>query len=181
MKRNAAILGIVLLSLAFATIASAAERPVALVRGGGIAQNNNSGLGDLLAIGGFTALGMADGSARGQVQAKSAESADPTITTARLHGRVVCVQEIGETGVWEVRFEVVRADGTAAPLMDLGFPAHGSLFVFDGGSPGAGNDGIDESFEGTSLADPSCGLEAVLAEMSLEPVLAGNFSVRSRD
>ena len=56
--------------------------------------------------------------------------------------------------------------------------AYGSLFVSDGGSPGAGNDGIDEGF--ADPLNPLCGLDMNedAKSYSLEPVVAGNFKVK---
>ncbi len=52
--------------------------------------------------------------------------------------------------------------------------SNGRLFVSDGGSPGAGNDMIDEGFADLDSAD--CG--GVDADRrNPEPVLAGNFTV----
>jgi hypothetical protein len=144
--------------------------PTVKITGGGIATNNNSGLpfGDLLSVGGFSAIKKGD-KVKGQIQSKSVLAADPTVKLASIHGKVVCVEEVGG-GVWEVRFLVTKATGFAVPLLD----GYGSLFVSDGGSPGAGNDMIDEGFADPGSAD--CG-GTDAASHSLEPVIAGNFTV----
>ena len=142
--------------------------PTVKITGGGIATNDNSGLGELLSVGGFSAIKKGD-TVKGQIQSKSVSAADPTIPLASIHGKVVCIEEVG-SDVWEVRFLVTNATGFAVPLLE----GYGSLFVLDGGSPGAGNDMIDEGFAETGSAD--CG-GTDAASYSLEPVIAGNFKV----
>jgi hypothetical protein len=159
------------LLLVFVAGVATAGPSVVKINGGGIAQNSNSGLGELLSVGGFTAIRKANGVVKGQIQSKSVLASDPAIEIASIHGSVVCIEEVAATpGVWEVRFEVTKATGLAGSL----FGGYGSLFVSDGGSPGAGNDSIDEGF-----ADPdnqACGgIDAT--NSSPEPVLAGNFTV----
>jgi hypothetical protein len=175
MKKLAIFIVITLLSVSLSAVAVAKGKPVVIINGGGIVQNNNSEGGttpELLSVGGFTAREDAFGDFKGQIQSKSTPANDPSITLGSIHGSVVCLLDIG-AGVWEVRFRVTEGSGSGLGL--VGF--HGSIFVLDDGSPGAGNDMIDESFELGSLTNPACGLAAVLDEMSLELVLAGNFTV----
>ena len=76
--------------------------------------------------------------------------------------------------VWEVRFQVTKGEFLGAPMVGI----YGSLFVLDGGSPGAGNDGVDEGF-----ADPLiefCGTNDDAGKINLEPVIAGNFTVHEK-
>ena len=87
MKKFAIVLLVTLLSLSLSGMAIAKGDPKIVVNGGGIAVNNNSGLGvDLLSVGGFTAH-MKGGNFKGQIQSKSVLAADPTTT-------------IGSTPVW---------------------------------------------------------------------------------
>jgi len=144
--------------------------PTVKITGGGIAVNNNSGFGEFLSVGGFSAIMKGD-KVKGQIQARSVLASNPTIEVSSIHGKVVCVEHVGG-GVWEVRFIVTKATGLALAAELLG--GHGSLFVLDGGSPGAGNDMIDEGFADPDTA--ACGgVDA--GRIGLEPVLAGNFTV----
>jgi hypothetical protein len=149
-----------------------------LITGGGIVQNNNSVGGDepeLLAIGGFVAKATGEGetetdwTARGQIQAKIFDTADPTNTLSMLHGRVVCIAQLDEN-FWEIRFQVTRSAGVFPVEVDQ----YGSLFVQDNGKPGTEGppDMADESFD--KADDPTCGLDL---SFGLEPVIAGNFTV----
>ena len=172
MKKFAVFFVVSFLSLSLSSLALAGGKPAVVVNGGGIAVNNNSGGGDLLAIGGFTAK-LQNGVAKGQIQSKSVLAADPSITLASIHGSVVCMQLI-DVDVWEVRFQVTKSSGLPGDNLLVGL--YGSVFVFDGGSPGAGNDGIDEGFAAPS--DPACGGQDA-DDYSLEPVVAGNFTVHN--
>ena len=173
MKRFALILITALLALSINGLAFAKGPPTVVINGGGIAVNNNSGVfPDALTIGKVTAL-MKGGKVRGMVKARTVLTADPTVTVAAIRGKVVCMEEL-DNFVWEVRFEVVRAAGAADGLVG----AYGSVFVFDGGNPGAGNDFIDESF--STPADEECGNLVEGTDFGLEPVIAGNFKVRQR-
>jgi len=158
------------LTVAFGAGSALAAPPTVVINGGGIVENNNSGLGDLVSIGGFTAIAKGDPAAangspaKGQIQSKSAESADPTITLAAIHGKVVCVADL-QNGDWEVRFRVTRAAGFADGLQD----SYGSLFINDEG------DMMDEGF--ADLENEKCVENADVASYALEPVLAGHFTV----
>ena len=68
---------------------AAAGPPVVVLTGGGIVQNNDSGLGDAVAIGGFVAIARGEGvpgpndatvwnDVKGQLQSKLVAAADPT-------------------------------------------------------------------------------------------------------
>ena len=149
--------------------------PGTMITGGGVAENNNSGLGELHAIGGFVAQDRG-AVATGQIQARTFLASDPTQTLSVLHGRVVCILNLGDgsgvggtnADVWEIRFQVNRSAGEfAVPVGSFG-----SIFVQDNGTPGAGNDLVDESF--ANLGVPGCGVDG---PFGLEPVLAGDFTV----
>lgn len=162
-----------------------ARPPMILLNGGGIVQNNNSGGGELLAIGGFTARStgqIEEGiwHARGQIQAKNTLASDPLTTLASLHGKVVCIANLGNgfdfggiegTDVYEVRFKITHVGGSVNPL-NVG--DYGSLFVQDNGTPGT-LDMADESF--AMPLQPLCGIDG---PFGLEPVLAGNFTDHTR-
>ena len=177
MKTLAKLATIALVAVGIAGVA-VAGKPSVIINGGGIAMNDNHGtaLPSLRSVGGFTAK-VKNGTAKGSIQSKSISADDPSVTWGSIHGSVVCVMNIGPAhnagfsgDVWEVRFLVTKGKGIGLPL--VGF--YGSLFVFDGGSPGAGNDGIDEGF--ADLTSKACGgLDA--AQHNLEAVIAGNFTV----
>jgi hypothetical protein len=173
MKKLAIFIVITLLSLSLTGVAVAKGKGKSdfKITGGGIAENFNSDFGvDLLTIGGFSAQGWEDGTAKGQVQAKSVLAADPLTEVMSIHGQVVCVEETVTEGWWEVRFLVTQATGPATGLLG----GYGSLFVSDDGNPGAGNDFIDEGFAAPD--EEGCGgLDA--ERSSPEPVLAGNFKI----
>ena len=181
MKKLAIFIVITLLSLSLTGVAVAKGKGKAdfKITGGGIAENFNWD-GDvaveygpnLLTIGGFSAQGWDDGSGKGQIQAKTVLASDPTTPVASIHGTVVCVEETTTPDWWEVRFLVTQATGQAA--LDGLLGGYGSLFVEDGGSPGAGNDFIDEGFGDTG--NPECGGDDATSS-SPEPVLSGNFTV----
>lgn len=159
-----------------------AEPARTIINGGGITQNNNSGFGALLAIGGFVAqeTGPAVSGispAKGQIQAKSVVASDPLNALLSIHGRVVCIANRGDgsgfggtnADVWEVRFQITRVDG---PGLTVG--NYGSLFVQDNSAfPGEVDMG-DESF--ANPLNAACGIDG---PFGLEPVLAGNFTVHT--
>ncbi len=144
----------------------------------------------MLAIGGFTARSTGQSviinnteiwPARGQIQAKTTLASDPLTTLASLHGKVVCIANLGDgsafggiadTNVYEVRFKITHVGG---PFNQLEVGQYGSLFVQDNGTPGAGNDLVDESF--ANLGDENCDVDG---PFGLEPVLAGNFTDHTR-
>ena len=177
MKTLAKLATIALVVVAFAGVA-VAGKPSVIINGGGIAVNNNSAGGvepELLSVGGFTAK-VKNGTATGSIQSKAilAETGDKL---GSIHGLVMCVENLGDLDdgidgdVWEVRFLVTIGRGIGFDLVG----AYGSLFVLDGGSPGAGNDWIDEGF--AAPAQPECG-GADAAAHGLEPVVAGDFKVK---
>lgn len=152
------------------------------ITGGGHTQNLNSGASDPLTnYGGFDARATGAGTAnqgpdhattypaRGQVQGKSKDDTTGK-TTGKVHGEVVCIANYGPSGssndaggvegsnVWEIRFQIERADNTPAAT-----PLYASLFVQDNGPH---NDFADESFEPSLLGDPNCG---DVTEFQLEP------------
>ena len=71
------LLIVTLLSLSITAVAIAKGKPKVIVNGGGIAVNKNSGIGDLLSAGGFTAKvnGL---TAKGQIQSKFVFATDLT-------------------------------------------------------------------------------------------------------
>jgi hypothetical protein len=173
MKRLTLLFVVALLSVSLAGAVIAKGGPSVVINGGGIAENSNHGLPlpTLLSVGGFTAHMKGD-KVKGQVQSKSVVAEDPTIVLGSVHGRVVCMMDLGDD-TWEVRFEVTKASGFAAGLLTF----YGSLFVKDGGTPGAGNDWIDEGFadpEGADCGGPDAD------SYNLEPVVAGNFNVHEK-
>jgi len=163
-----------------------------IITGGGIVENNNSGFGDLLSVGGFVAKYKGSGDddigvcpeflyAKGQIQAKATIAIDPLNPIGAIHGKVVCIANLGpdacgaeggdnENDVWEVRFEVTHSRGDfAVPVGDFG-----SLIVQDNATPGSAGDLVDESF---SHSGPECCQLDVVADCGLEAVLHGNFMV----
>ena len=149
------------------------------ITGGGITLNNNSGFGEFVAIGGFSAraTGPAEegiSPARGQVQAKSVPA-----DLGTLHAEVVCIANLGRSGdvdgggdpdndVWEIRIRVTKSSS-----LPVGF--HGSIFVQDNGR-GSAVDFADENFDPPPAADNgNCG---ETTKFELEPVLRGSITVR---
>ena len=160
-----------------------------IITGGGIVENNNSGFGDLLSVGGFVAKYKGSGGsgggaceelyAKGQIQAKATVEGDPLSPIGAIHGKVVCIANLGpdacdsqnDNDVWEVRFEVTHSRGLfAVPVGDFG-----SLIVQDNATPGSAGDRADESF--INPDDEDCCLLDVVADCELEDVLHGNFTV----
>ena len=154
----------ILISLFFVSGVASAAEPTVVINGGGIARSNNEPL-QMLAVGGFSAMEK-KGIAKGQVQIKVVLAADPTISVASIHGKVVCVKDHG--GTWEVRFELSKATGAVAGLLGL----HGGIFLSDGGSPGANNDMVGED-----LNPPFTAQCRDSVPVNLEPLFAGNFTV----
>lgn len=151
--------------------------------GGGVTQNNNSGGPPQLSIGGFTARATGPGiagvyPARGQLQAKSVLTADPSTTVASIHATVVCIANLGAIGlvhgglagndVWEIRFQVTHSSPSALVQVPVGVYASG--FLQDNGKVDFG----DENFEPTRFEDPACG---GTTSFGLEAHLAGNLKV----
>ena len=182
MRNLATLVTAVLVAIGLAGTALAGP-PRTIITGGGIVQNNNSGAGELLAVGGFVAQATgpaANGStpARGQIQAKSTLASDPLNPLASLHGKVVCIANLGDgtafggtsADVWEVRFQVTHVGGPFNPLQ---VGNYGSLFVQDNGTPST-LDMADESF--AKPGESGCGVDGPIG---LEPVLAGNFTVHT--
>ena len=176
MKTLIKLATVALVAIALTGVA-VAGKPTVIINGGGIALNENGGFGPgVLAVGGFSAKVKKNGAATGSIQSKIV-SADG-VTLGSIHGLVMCVMNIGPThnagfsgDVWEVRFMVTIGRGVGFGLVG----SYGSLFVLDGGSPGAGNDGIDEGFG--ALTDPDCG-RVDADNHNLEDVIAGNFKVK---
>ena len=163
------VLFAILAVFGFVSTATAAG-PDIVINGGGVVDNDNSGLGDLTAIGGFVAISTSTGgptwTARGQLQSKLVSTA--AVTLATINADVVCIQAHSEGDVhYEVRFMVTRTD--------VDFPAvgdYGSLYVWDGGTRGGGDDRADESF-----ADPGNADCDSVESHGPEPVISGNFTV----
>jgi len=184
-----------------AAFAQAAPSPK--VTGGGVTRNYNSvspyGTAMLLNYSGFNGQATGAGTvvpfppfagtatvypAKGNMQFKVVVEADPSTTVADLHGKVVCIANLGPSAavdgddpndaevadpagdVWEIRFQITKAKGVELPP----FAIYGSVFVQDGGSA----DFADETFSAATITDPSC---AVNPFFGLEPHLAGNITV----
>jgi hypothetical protein len=192
----------VVASLSFAAaLAQAAPNPK--VTGGGVTRNYNSvspyGTLHLLTFSGFNGQATGPGvlvpfppfgvmatiyPGRGQMEWKTVLEDDPSTTLADIHGRVVCIANLGPSGlidgddpndaevadplgdVWEIRFQITRITGQVLPPV----PIYGSVFVQDGGQ----TDFADESFSTATILNPSC---AVNPFFGLEPHLAGNITV----
>ena len=184
--RNLASLAIAALVAVGLADTAVAARPTVVLTGGGIVQNNDSGLGVLTSVGGFVAkakgssvLGTNGGrvwtNVKGQIQAKLVSFADPNLNLSRLHGKAVCIAllagGVSGSGDYEVRFIVTRSSG------DFPVPvgAHGSLFINDSGPPSAGGtDMADEDFDPLDFDNPNCDDVGGSAH---EPLVAGNFTV----
>ena len=138
MRRVVVLTVVVAVSLFALPLVGTAGPATTSITGGGIAQNDNSGGGDLLGIGGFNAKDRG-GVASGQVQFKTVDDEGNLIS--QLHGNVSCVAETtavaGSQG-WEIRFVVTHSAGPVA--VPIG--AYGSLFVQDNSD----GDMVDESF-----------------------------------
>ena len=174
-----------LVAVGLAVVAVAAP-PTVLITGGGIVQNNDSGLGDLTSVGGFVAMAKGAGvtgtnggtvwtDVKGQIEAKLVDAANPTVDLSTLHGKVVCIALLSDgvpgTGDYEVRIVVTRSSGT------FGVPvgAHGSLYLNDSGLPSAGGiDMGDENFDPDQFENSECDTVGGSAH---EPLVAGNFTV----
>jgi len=162
----------ILFSLSLIGIAAAKGGPSVDIKGDGVAQNYNSGAGQLLSHGKISAK-MKSGKVKGKIKAETILANAPNTNMASIEGEVVCIEETAfESGVWEVRFMVTAASGLASGLES----SYGSMFVADGGDPGAGNDMIDESF--ANSGDPNCGTFTEGVDFGLEEVVAGNFEVK---
>jgi len=165
-----------------------------IITGGGIVENNNhgiAGIAGLLSVGGFVAkykgnMGGGGGDceelyAKGQIQAKATVEGDPLNPIGAIHGKVVCIANLGpdacgaeggdnQNDVWEVRFLVTHSRGDFAVPVDT----YGSLFVQDNATPGSAGDLADESF---LPGNEDCCQEDVVNNCELENVLHGNFTV----
>jgi hypothetical protein len=178
MKKLMTLAIVALFTISFAAIVMAAP-PTIKITGGGIVQNNDSGLGDLISVGGFVAmakgssvLGLNGGdvwsNVKGQIQSKLVDATDPTRNVSSLHGEVVCIAAL-LNGSYEVRFVITRSSGENPVPPGM----YGSLFVKDSGLPSeGGTDLADEDF--SNLGESQC--DTVGGEAH-EPLLAGNFTV----
>jgi hypothetical protein len=124
--------------------------------------------------------------AQGQVQLKNTDADGNTVS--QLHGEVVCIANLGPAGaidgddpgddveadpagdVWEIRFEITRAEADGEDIELPDFPIYGSLFVQDGGK----DDFVDETFDDATIIFPDC---AINPFFGLEPLLNGNITV----
>jgi len=184
--RNLATLTIAALIAVGLADTAVAGPPTVLLTGGGIVQNNDSGLGDLTSVGGFVAMAKGRGliggnrgtvwnNAKGQIEAKLVDSGDPTLNLSTLHGKVVCIAfrsdgSKGGIGDYEVRFMVTRSSGIFA--VPVG--SYASFFVRDNGLPSAGlTDLADENFAPEQFGNKECDTVSGSAH---EPVVAGNFT-----
>ena len=160
MRRVFVLTVVVAMSLFALPLVGSAGPPTVSITGGGISLNVDAGEG-AVAIGGFNAKILGNGSVQGQFQAKTVD-ADGTLLS-QLHGVVTCVELDG--GIWEIRIHVTKASGGAEPLLGL----NGSIFVQD--DP----DMVDESFNlgqfGTSDCVGTC-------SATMEDMVHGNIKVR---
>lgn len=126
--------------------------------------------------------------ARGEISIKNVLADDRSTVASRLKGRIIAIANLGpsepidgddlndsetvdpEADVWEIRFEIIRAEINGVPQQSPGFPVYGSIYVQDG----ADGDFLDESFAQEDLPDPSTLLNEFFG---LEPVLRGRIEV----
>lgn len=196
------LIKLVIISIAAVGVMSAAHaaKPAGVkVTGGGVVENNNSGVfpeGDIFNFYGFVAMargaGVTNGNAmiwetaKGQVDAETSDTLEPAENPlATVHGEVVCMADLGpgntvghdsadnSNSVWEIRFEIVDSGGIfQLPVRTCGGPCYGSLFVQDNATPGAQGDLGDENFDIEFISDPRCNLGQ---SFELEDVIAGNI------
>ena len=168
MKRILVPIAMVALLIIAAVPAAGSSHPI--IKGSGVAQNDNSGVFPVgtVGIGGFNA-DTKEGVAKGKVKFQT-EYPRGTVLS-QLQGRVVCYE--WTTGVpaggqgWEIRFVVISSSGTYAVPVGK----YGSIYVQDNGKTG---DMIDETFDNPD--DPNCGQSD--ASVGWEAMLEGGIKIK---
>ena len=153
------VLGLVLGLILAMSLPALAGGPTVSITGGGISLNVDAGG---IAIGGFNAKILGDGTVKGQFQAKSVTDAGDLAVA--LHGVVTCVEE--DNGIWEIRILITKSTGPGAPLAQVG--DHGSIFVQD--NP----DMVDEAFH----VDPGSSDCQGTGAATMEAMVHGSIKVR---